>query len=349
MAAASAALQGSFGLARPSPLAPVPLGPWLYMDEGRTHEVHAHVVQEGPGFRFVAREAPHGARDASASFESVARFREPWEAKFHLADLESRLASLGPYWRHAPPRAGWTRVHRNPSVPRVDLRPVDLGAASLPDATFHSFHHAAASKDRLLVAIPRSTRGAYALADLDFAFPRVQEGSLSLLHPCLAPAILRSLLGREHLRLRREGFDKLSSPADFALVYGPEWREKLTQAIHAAGDRVLSWSPEPDPEEAPSLQEAETAPMDYAAALSDPRLLALHRRFLRAGEEESLLSGGMPAIRRAIAAKRRAVAHSDQHRLSALEASLLARHALQAKTSVDPEATRILRRLDLLL
>lgn len=328
--------------------APPLRGPWFYLDEARTHEVHAHVVEGGPGFRFVAREWPFGSRGRGEPFESAAPFHEAWEVKYHVADLEARLASLGRYWRHEPPRAGWTPVHRNPATPSVDLRGLDLGGA-IPGATFHPFR-GPAGRDRLLVSLPTASAGAFALADLDYAFPRVEEGALRLLHPGLPPALLRSLLAREHLALAQRGFGKLATPTDFALAYGPAWRERVVKTFEAVAERVAR-GPDPSPRPAPaaSAPERERPRTDYATALADPRLRAVHARFLKPGEEEALVAGGEPAIRRAVAAKRRTAAHVDQHRLSALEASLLARHALRTGSTVPPEADRILGRLDLLL
>lgn len=359
MATAPLAVQAHVGpghrapAARPS-WAPWPHGPHAtYLDEARTHQVLAHVLPDGPGFRFVTREAPYAAPGAApvAWVESVARFRDAWEAKFHVADLEGRLASIGRYWRQEQGRPGWTPVHRNPATPRVDLRCLDLGGP-VPGASFHPFHHAGEGRDRLLVALPRKGAGAgsWALAALEFAYPRVEEGRLGLVHAALPAPVLRSVLAREHIAARQGGFEKLTQPAEFALAYGPTWRERLLRTFEAVVTRIATWRP-PEAEDAPAQAPSPegVADLDYASALAHPRLLDLHRRFLKPGEEQALMRAGVPAIRRAVAAKRRAAAHSDQHRLSALEASLLVRHAVASKTPVDPEAARLLRRLDLVL
>lgn len=335
--------------ARPS-WAPWPHGSHaVYLDEARTHQVHAHVLPDGPGFRFVTREAPCSQAAASLFIESAVRFRDAWEAKFHVADLEGRLASIGRYWRQEAGRPGWLPVHRNPATPRVDLRCLDLGGP-VAGASFHPFHHAGEGRDRLLVALPRKGAGAgtWALAELEFAYPRFEEGTLGLLHGALPAPVLRSVLAREHISAAQRGYEKLTQPAEFALAYGPTWRERLLRTFEAVVTRIVTWRPKEE-EPAPAPTPGPEPGLDYASALTHPRLLEVHRRFLKPGEEDALLRAGVPAIRRAVASKRRSAAHSEQHLLSALEASLLVRHAIASKTQVDPEAARLLRRLDLVL
>lgn len=354
MAAAPSAVQALTGLGTSSPArpawAPWPHGPSaIYVDEARTHEVHAHVVPEGPSYRFVTRETPYGVRDPAQLFQASTGFQEAWEAKFHVADLEGRLAAIGRYWRQEGAHPGWTPVGRNPAVPRVDLRGLDLGAAAgVPGASFHPFHDPRAKRDRLLVTLPRRASAAFALADVEFRAPGLEDPCFHLVHGALPLPVLRSVLAREHIGMSQRGYDKLATPADFALAYGPTWRERLVQAFETVVHRIATWKPEEPPAPAPA-REPDPPTLDYAAALTHPRLREVHRRFLKPGEEEALVAAGVPAIRRAVALKRRTAAHTEQHRLSALEASLLARHAIAARTTVDPEAARILRRLDLLL
>jgi hypothetical protein len=79
--------------------------------------------------------------------------------------------------------------------------------------------------------------------------------------------------------------------------------------------------------------------------LDDPRLLALHSRYLTGDTERTILAGGPPAIKRHIAARRVETPHHDQHLLTLLEASLLARERMGSGrlTRWDPEVRALTR------
>lgn len=318
-----------------------------YLDEPRTHEVRARVVATATGgFEFVVVETTPGAPSLEDAAVTRIAIQDAWEARFHQADLEGRLGQMGRYWRLDPERGGWTLVLRHPGVPRVDLRALEWGTAD-GRAAFHTFHHGGHEKDQLLVALPRRhpIGVRYLLADLAFDFPRAETGDLRILHERLAPGPLKSLLTREHLDLARRGFGKLVSPADFALLYGEGWQERVREAFEATLTRLHEGrlgvgTPSADaPVHDPVLT-------DYQRILLDPRLGAIHQRFLAPGEEAELLAQTTEvAIHRFIAAKRRATPHDAQHLLSILEASLLARHGLKRGSAVDPEVARQLRRL----
>ncbi|HVM45905.1 MAG TPA: hypothetical protein VM582_08225 [Candidatus Thermoplasmatota archaeon] len=86
--------------------------------------------------------------------------------------------------------------------------------------------------------------------------------------------------------------------------------------------------------------------LDFRGALTHPRILALHQKYLAPGEEESLFAQGEIALRAAMKAKRQAATLQEQHLLSILEASLLVRYALRpgGDRSIDPRAADLLRR-----
>lgn len=81
----------------------------------------------------------------------------------------------------------------------------------------------------------------------------------------------------------------------------------------------------------------EELPDDIVVAMNEPRLLALHSRFLLPGEDARLIDDGELAILRAMRNKRNTVPPTDRHLVSLLEASLLLRRALTKRTSVDKE------------
>ena len=82
---------------------------------------------------------------------------------------------------------------------------------------------------------------------------------------------------------------------------------------------------------------------DIVKAMNEPRLLALHARFLPPGEDRRLIEEGELAILRAMRAKREAVPPRERHLVSLLEASLLLRRALMKRTRVDAEVINRVR------
>lgn len=313
---------------------------WIYVDEPRTHRVEARLLPRDGAFVFIVEERVFGG-GADDAWRTLSPVRETWEAKFHQAELEARLAGMGRYWGAQPPTPGWRPLRRNPAFPPVDLATLDF---DMKGAGFHHFHDSAKARARLLVSLPRPRPGRFALAGLDFEQMNVEEADLSILHPSLAAPLLRSALAREHMTMAERGYEKLRTAQDFALLYGPDWRREVVRTFEGAMVRIES-GPEGRPVAASqAAPEPETTFTDYHAAFQDKRLLAVHRRFLRADDEQGLLASDVPTIRRAIAAKRRSAQHAHQHLLTVLEASLLARLAFKTQTPVDPESARVLRR-----
>lgn len=331
----------------PRPQAPPPgltLARWLYVDERRTHELHAGIR----GAEFVVRESAYGNEDADEIFESVTPIAEAWEGQLFLMELENRLGLLGKYWRFdvLAPQAGWTLVHAKEAFESLDMRTV---RSELYEGRVAFYHfHKRGSRDVVLVNIPSATpRGPrYMLAQMTFDFPNAADGDLDLLHPRLPTGPAQSLVARAYLDAKAKGYDKLIGPQDFALVHGKDWRQELHHAYETTLQRLsegrLGSGKELRARDAP----VDDLYTDYLASLSDPRLIALHARFLQTGEEQQLMEGGETAIRRFITKKREEATPNDQHLLTILQASLLARDGLRAgqPTKVDPEVAALVRR-----
>lgn len=319
------------------------LARWLYVDERRTHEVHAGVRK---GNEFVVKESAFGNVDPDEVVETVTTFNEPWEAQTLQFELENRLGMIGNYWRRdnlAGP--GWTLV-RPQAFASLDLRPVrsDLFGGN---ALFHHFHKKG-YPDVVVVTIPQATpRGPrFLVAELTYTFPNADDGDLGLLHAHLPQGPATSLVAREHLALEGRSYRKQVGPNDFALAHGPAWRAELDHSYRALLTRLA------EGRLGVGLVKGERAPVidsvytDYLATLTDPRLIALHARFLAPGEEQRLIEGAEPQIHAFIKKKREDAPARDQHLLTILGASLLAKRGLRAgqATRVDPEVAALVRR-----
>lgn len=313
-----------------------------YVDEARSHQLSARTVSGSDGWEFVVVEGAPGAKGDDLLVTRLP-IRDGWEARFHQADLEGRLAQMGRYWRHEPSR-GWAMLRRHPGVPRVDLRAMTFDEPE-GRVAFHQFHHGGRDPDQLLVSVPRHVENGlrFLLADLSWDFPKARAGHLRILHERLTPGPLASLLTREHMDLARRGYDKLVTPQAFGFLYGPDWRAQVREAFREVMSRIRERRVGDG--ERPDAPERDDALTDYHRLLLDPRLAAVHRRFLPRDEEARLLMGQEVDIHRWVAAKRRTTDHASQHLLSLLEASLLARLGLKHGTHVDANVARQLRRL----
>lgn len=321
----------------PPPPAGLTLARYLYVDDARTHEVTA-----GPrDGAWVTKEGALGSTEPKERVESVQPFSALWEARVLQYELESRLAALGRYWRNDISTGTWARVTA-PATPAAGT----LDAATRLDdaaAEFRLLHHPG-GRDRVLVSLPWSARDArrFALVQFDFAFPDAENGAQAIIHPQLPQVIHRSLLLREHMQLASRGYHKLARPADFERALGADYRRDLDRCYHVILRRLSEGAPRPKPLEERPIDETYT---DYRAALGDPRVAALHARFLKPGEEAQLVTAGDMAIRRFIQAKRMTTRRADQHLLTLLEASLLARASLDTpEHHVDPEVAALVRR-----
>lgn len=320
-----------------------------YVDEARTHRIQARVVRGSDGgFTFLVLESPCAAFQGEDVLRTEIPIRDAWEARFHQADLEGRLAQMGRYWRYDRERKGWLALRPHPGVPRIDLRAVDWPEAG-GGVAFHHFHHGGGKEhEKLLVAVPRafpSVGQRFLLADIEFDFPRAKAGELHILHQRLPPAPLKSLLTREHVEMARRGFEKLIDPREFAFLYGPEWKQMMREAFHEAMERIHEGREGPGVVKGPAERDDDGLVSDYQRILVDPRLAAVHRKYLTKDEEEELLATNEVALKRWIASRRRSTRHEEQHLISLLEASLLARLGLRHGSHVDPQVAKQLRRL----
>ena len=319
---------------------------WLYVDEAMSHEVHAGLRPGAPP-QFVAREAAYGNTDAAEVLETITPVPEAWEAQLAHLDLETRLSLIGRYWRHDALKPGWTRLRPPPAGEHADLREVDI--ALFPgDASFYHFSPARASGQHVLVLrLPMfHAQGLrFLFARMEAAIAAPERGTLTLLHARLPVTPMRSLLVREHRHWQSKGLAKLVRPEHFAESLGADWKRDILTFYKETLDRIArgEWG-------TPAPQAANDAPLDpvytdYVRWLRDPRVAAIHARFLTPEEEASLLAGGEAFIRQAIARKRAHASANDQVLLAVLEASLLARDALRHDAhKVDPEVAALVRR-----
>jgi hypothetical protein len=124
----------------------------------------------------------------------------------------------------------------------------------------------------------------------------------------------------------------------------------VQQATKAAGgaasaERGYSVDFEVDPSatsvdgKKPELTIEELSP-DVFTALQEPRLLALHTRFMPGDAEAQLFARGERAIGLVMRDLRGSVRPDEQHLVSLLEASLLLRYALRKRIPVDPDVIK---------
>lgn len=319
---------------------------WLYVDEAMTHEVHAGLRRTTDGGEWVVRESAYNNDDPDEIVQTTTRVDEGWEAQMLHMELETRLALLGRYWRFDTQKPGWTRLRSAAATESVDLRPVDVQLFP-GDAVFHHFRSTTDRRCAVIVQLPHLFPHGmrYLVATADMTFPDAEAGTLALAHQRLPLAPARSLVTREHRLWHSKRYQKLVQPEDFQRAYGADWRrelltcyrgilERLARGAYGAGTVRVGPAPIEDP-----------LYTDYMRMLSDPRVAALHAQYLTADEETALMAGGEEFIKQAIARKRAKAPREEQHLLSILEASLLARDGLRHGVhKVDPEVAALVRR-----
>ena len=324
---------------------------WVYLDEHRTHEVHAEVEARPEDDVLVTTEFPAGSRDAAEAVQLARRVTAESEVAAHLLDLEARLRLSGTYFRLNLASMKWTPL--GPPTPEmaVDLRAIELpmpGGAPGAKMGFHHFHNPE-GEDRLLITMPRTDIGGdrHVLAELAFEFPQVDAGDLQVRHTRLTPPVLRSSLVREHVEKPREGFSKLVDAKDYHAAYGDGWVESARTMWRSAASRLLRRPPTtptpPAPPSAGPLAPARAA--ELREALVDAKVLGLKARFLQPGEESRALLGGEHAIKRLVLTKRRQHDHTSAYDLSMLESALLLQYAIPAESwsLCDEEGDKLLR------
>lgn len=325
---------------------------WVYLDERRTHEVHAEVESRDDGNLLVTTEFPAGSRDAAEALQTARRVTQEAEIQSALHDLEGRLRLTGNYFRLNFAEMKWAPLGPAPPSARVDLRAIELpipGGAPGAKMGFHHFHQPGGD-DRLLITMPRVDIGGdrHVLAELTFEFPQVDEGELQVKHTRMTPPLLRSSLVTEHLDMPRKGYSKLIEAKDYHRAYGEGWVESARTMWRNAASRLLlrrTVAPEPP---APPLQRAAPSAersRELRQAMQDAKILALKARFLQPGDEARVMPLGEHQIRRLIQTKRRLFDHTMAYDLSVLESALLLQYALDAESwsLVDEESDKLLR------
>lgn len=315
---------------------------WVYLDESRSHEVHAQVAAHGAEALLRTTEFPAGSRDPGEVVLTESRVQGEEELVSLLRELEDRLALTGRYRRADARTLEWAPL---PPASRVlDLRAHE---AALPDGgrmRFHHFHGGEAGRDRLLIAMPRpGMQSRHVLAQMSFEFPRVESGDLEVLHARLSPATLASSLAREHIEAPRRGLRKLFEPSDYERAYGSGWVERARSVFAGAAARLVG-GPAPlaqkvAPQRAPARLD------EVRLALSSAKVIALRSRWLDAVTEARLVEGGEHAIRKWIQALRRREPHQVAYDLSVLEAALLLEYAIPASMwdLCEEEGAKLLR------
>jgi hypothetical protein len=353
MAAPSAAPSARSPPAVPAPAAPPPglvIARWMYVDEAHTHEVHAG-LRPGPHPAFVVKESAFHNENADEVIEQASPMESPWEAQLFHWQLECRLALMGvKYWRHDTREPGWRVLVAPQGIPQIDTREVAVSPYH-GRVIFHHFHNRKLGDDKVLVAIPDdSTTGRrYLVALASFRFPNGADADIQLLHAHLPESPTKSLIMREHMALKEKNYEKLVWGQDFMLAHGGAWSRETGQVYAQLLQRIS----EGTFGHADDKREAIIDPLytDFINALTDPRLLELQSRYLTPEEQATALAGGDKAIRKIIASKRERAPSEEQHKLTIIEASLLARDQLRPgqRSRVDPEVAALVRRFSFYL
>ena len=327
-----------------------PRARWHYLDAALQHEVHATFRPDASGAAgsFVILEGAWGERDPARLVIQRTSYGEAWEAQLLHWELEGRLALMGHYVR-SEGGGPWHRLSPRPGTPRFEPRPVDARLA--PGAVeAHHFHQRGGAESIVLLALPRRAdqRDHYAVAEVHLEDLCGELARIDIIHEDLGAISVRSLVGRLQYGLRERAFDKLIVASDFELAYGHAWRDDLRECYRLTQTRVrnhqldLSPAPAPPPDAGGAMLRS-----DYLRWINNPKLRALHTRYLRPEEEQTLLNADPLAITRAIRRRRQGASHAEQHLLSLLEASLTARVMMRSTYSdqVPAEVALIIQRV----
>lgn len=324
---------------------------WVYLDDAKTHEVHAQ-VEPRPGEIYLAMtEFPAGSRDPAEALVDERRLGTEDQLRLALVELEQRLAVSGQYFRADVENMRWSPLQAPGGARKVDLRAfeVPLPGATTPAARlgFHHFHASSSKRDSLLITVPRTDLGTprSILAQLDFDFPRVDTGDLRVLHTRLAAPTLRSRLVKEHLELPTHGYSKLVDGADYERTFGKGWADRARAMFRAAATRVFNLNAAPLAPPSVSSDHAHIDAGRLEAALGSAKVKTLRARFVTQGEAEFLFGGGELAIRRFVQARRKKADHHVVYDLSILESALLVEYGLRKREQalLNEEGARLLR------
>lgn len=317
---------------------------WVYLDDQRSHEVHAQIAQRGADAILHTTEFPAGSRDPGEVVHAQTQVNGEAELVTLIRELEDRLALTGTYYRADAQTLQWSPL---PAPTRtVDLRAHE---SALPDGgkmRFHHFHGASEGRDKLLIAMPRpGMQARHVLAEMTFQFPHVDAGELNVLHTRLSSATLASTVAREHIEAPRRGLRKLFEPADYERTYGSSWLERTRSVFAGAAARLVGGpapvaaAPKIVPHKPPNRLE------EIKAALSSQKVATLRGRWLDPMTEARLVEGGEHAIRKWIQALRRKQPHQAAYDISVLEAALLLEYAIPAQMwdLAEEEGSKMLR------
>lgn len=323
---------------------------WVYVDDQRTHEVHAQVAQAGGTGYLVTSEFPMGSREPTELVQAQTPVSGEEELLTLLHELEDRLSLSGRYFRTEAADLQWSPL-------AAPSRAVDLRAHETPipgmEATggrmrFHLFHGGASKKDRLLITMPRpGMSGRHVLAEMQFEFPRIDEGELAVLHARLAAPLLASAVAKEHVEAPRKGLKKLFETRDYEQTYGDGWLDRTKAMFHRAAARLVG-GPTPIAVPVPLPQHAPPSRLDQMrTALTSPRVETLKRKYLDAQTEAVLVGGGEHAIRKFIGAMRKKLNHQYAYDVSILEAALMCEYAIPSQMwdLASEEGAKLLRYL----
>lgn len=300
--------------------------------------MHEVLVELREGLLHV-RESSAVAPDAV--YEETSRVVHAWETRVALWTLEARLAHLGAYWRERSTARGWSPVRVPAGAPSPDARPNDVlehGRASV----LHHYHDPRGAGDTLLAALKAGEPSRFMVVRAGIDVAALDVSKIDIVHPRLPAPLMRSVMVRDQMALAQAGLPKLVSRDDYRRAFGEGSDARAKRLVGEVVERAALGRTE---RFAARTQEDDEVYEEFLVRISDPRLLALHHRFLSADEEDELLAAGSVAIRKAIAAKRPTVDHTQRHLLTILEASLLAREKLKSGKLLrsDPEVRALTR------
>jgi hypothetical protein len=314
--------------------------------------VHAAAAARSASeFRFSTTELPAGSRDATDAVFEERVFGSTDQIRDAMAELERRLAMQGRYYRADTRDMRWLPLGAPgaDALPSLDLRAHEF---ALPDAPgsklrIHHFHAQERDRDALLVAMPRADLGGARtiLAQVDFDFPLVEKGDVTVLHTRLAAPTLASQLVRRHVELPTLGYAKLVEPHDYARAFGARWLDRTRETFRLAAGRVFRLGRE----EAPAPPKLEERPRVEAEALREAlhsdRVRRLRARVLTPEETRAALAGGELGIRRHVQTRMRRADHHEAFDLSVIQSVLLVEYGLATgmQALLDEEGAKVLR------
>jgi hypothetical protein len=324
----------------------------VYLDDQRTHEVHALVEPRVGEFLFSTTELPAGSRDATEALIEERVLGTTDQLRAAMLGLETRLALQGTYYRADAADMQWRLVPAPQGARALDLRAHEVAIPGAPVGAkmgLHHFHAATGNgRDALLVSLPRLDLAGQArsiLAELEFDYPNVDEGDLRVLHTRLAAPTLKSRLVQEHVELPKHGYAKLVEPRDYQRAFGASWLERTRETFRLAASRVLGIRQPEAPAPLP-VEEYATVPVAaLAQALESDRVQQLATRYLTAAERRALVQGGELNIRRYFQARQRRADHHAAFDLAMLQTALLVQYGLDSQTQsiLDEEGAKLLR------